>query len=37
MEGAEESLSWEAYWHLTLDYFRRWVDAEVVGAVGEAV
>ena len=27
MEDAEESLSWEAYWHLTLEYFRRWVDA----------
>ena len=37
MQEAEESLSWEAYWHLTLEYFRRWVDAEVVGAAGEAV
>ena len=37
LEEAEESLSWEAYWHLTLEYFRRWVDAEVVGAAGEAV
>ena len=33
MEDAEEALSWEAYWHLTLDYFRRWVDAKVVGAL----
>ena len=37
MEDAEKPLSWEAYWHLTLDYFRLWVDAEVVGAAGEAV
>ena len=27
LEEAEESLSWEVYWHLTLEYFRRWVDA----------